>query len=99
LKKIAVHDALDRLVHGRVLYEHDVGGLAAQLEGHLLARWGAGDARSGFAEPRSEPVNYHLVDAGVLHQRPAGLPRTSVDDIDPRQCGSSCLLPPTISRL
>ena len=74
----AVHDALDRLVHGRVL-EHDVGGLAAQFQGHLLARGraGAGDllADLGGAGER------HLLDAGVLHQRPAGLPRPG-DDVD-----------------
>ena len=74
----AVDDALDGLVD-RGVVEHDVGGLAAELEGDLLlaARGGAGDhlADLGRAGERD------LVDVAVLDQRPAGLAGAG-DDVD-----------------
>ena len=74
----AVDDALDGLVDRRVL-EDDVGGLAAQFEGHLLARRcaGPGDllADLGGAGER------HLVDARMGDQRAASVPRTG-EDVD-----------------
>ena len=72
---IVFEDAdLDSAVEGlvdRSVVEHDVGGLAAQLEGHLLV--GAGDHLGDRAPDIGRAGEGHLVDVVVGHQRPAGL--------------------------
>jgi hypothetical protein len=74
----AVHDALDRLVE-RGVVEHDVGRLAPELEGELLAR--AGDRAGDLAADLGRPRERHLVDARVLDEGPAGVAGAG-DDVD-----------------
>jgi hypothetical protein len=74
----AVDDALDRLVHGRVV-EDDVGRLAAQFQGHPLAR--AGDRPRDLLADLGGTGERDLVHARVLDQRPTGLAGPG-DDVD-----------------
>ena len=73
-----VDDSLNRLLH-RSVVEHDVGGLAAELEGELLlrARGRAGDS----AAHGGRPGEGDLVDPGVIHQQLAG-PSRAGEDVD-----------------
>ena len=74
----AVDDPLDGLVE-RGVVEHDVGGLAAELERELLA--GAGHRPGDLAAHLGRAGEGHLVDAGVLDERPARLAGAG-DDVD-----------------
>ncbi len=78
----AVDDALDRLVHGGVV-EDDVGGLAAELEGHLLV--GAGDGTGDGLADVGGAGEGDLVDARVLDDRATGLAGAGEDVDDTRR--------------
>ena len=74
----AVDDALDGLVDRRVV-EDDVRGLAAELEGDLLA--GSGDRLGDLATHGGRPGERDLVDVRMPHQRRARLAGAG-DDVD-----------------
>ncbi len=80
----AAHDALDGLVDGRVV-EDDVGGLAAELEGHPLV--GAGRGALDQLADLGRAGERDLVDAGVLDERAAGLAGAGEDVDDARAAG------------
>ena len=78
IEEDAIHYALDGLLHGCVV-EDDVGGLATQLECHLLlgARGRAGD---GAADCR-RPGERDFVDTGVVDEKLPGV-ASAGDDVD-----------------
>ena len=74
----AVDDALDGLVE-RGVVEHDVGRLAAELEREPLA--GAGERALDRLADVGRAGEGDLVDAGMAHERGAGVARAG-DDVD-----------------